>query len=81
MRGWLKDIRLSKGMSLEDVASRCGITRQTIWFIENGDRNPSVETAKRIAGVLDVNWTDFFEEEKNNDTGENLPPQRYASRS
>lgn len=68
MRNWLKDIRLSKKMSLEDVASRCGITRQTIWFIENGERNPSVDTAQKIANVLGINWTDFFEEGERDDT-------------
>lgn len=47
----------------QDVAdlSKTGITRQYYGFIENGKRRPSVEVAKGIARVLELNWTIFFE--------------------
>lgn len=63
MNGWLKRKRLEKCMSLEAVASKCGITRQALWLIESKERTPSVETAKRIANVLEFNWTRFYEED------------------
>jgi putative transcriptional regulator len=31
--------------------------------VENGNANPSVEVAKKIAAVLGFNWTLFFEDE------------------
>lgn len=34
-------------------------------MIEKGERNPSPKVAKKIAVVLDIDWTLFFEEEGN----------------
>jgi putative transcriptional regulator len=34
-------------------------------MIENGERIPSVGTAKKIAEILNFDWTLFFEEERN----------------
>jgi len=50
-----------------ELASQQGkrISRQFYGMIENGDRRPSVEVAKAIAKVLDVDWTIFFETNSN----------------
>jgi len=64
MNVWLKMARESRGISQESVASQCAVTRQYYNFIENGDRRPSVETAKKIADVLGFPWTRFFEEQE-----------------
>ena len=69
MNVWLKMARESRGISQENVASQCAITRQYYNFIENGDRRPSVETAKKIADVLGFPWTRFFEEQKGKKEG------------
>ncbi len=61
---WLKKIRQEKAVTQEFVAHRTGIARTHYTHIENGNRCPSVEVAKRIAAVLDFNWTRFFEDEK-----------------
>jgi len=51
-------------MTQEDVATLCGISRQFYCFIENGDRTPSVETAKSIAAVLGFDWTRFYQDDE-----------------
>lgn len=62
---WLKEIRLEKGKTQEQVASEAGgITRTAYTNIETGERRPSVEVAKRIAGVLGFEWTRFFEDSR-----------------
>lgn len=61
---WLKTIREQKGLSQFQVANQSFITQPTYCNIENGERRPSVETAKSIANVLGFEWTRFFEEEK-----------------
>lgn len=43
-----------------EVAAAVGITQQMYWMIENGERRPSVETAKKIAAVLGFDWTLFY---------------------
>ena len=61
---WLKHIRIDSDMKQIEVAAAAGITQQMYWMIENGERRPSVETAKKIAAVLGFDWTRFFEDEK-----------------
>jgi len=36
------------------------LSRSFYTEIENGDKNPSVETAKKIASALGFDWTIFF---------------------
>lgn len=45
---------------MREVAKQCGIDESTYCLIEHGKRNPSVKTAKKIAKVLDFDWTAFF---------------------
>lgn len=61
MRDWLIEIRKSKNLTQDEVATKSGISRQYYSFIENGDRNCPVETAKKIADALGFDWTKFFE--------------------
>jgi putative transcriptional regulator len=59
-RKWLTKIRNDKGMTHQAVADGCNIERSFYTQIETGQRNPSVETAKKIASVLNFEWTIFF---------------------
>ena len=64
MRTWLKELRArSSNMTQKQLATLVGISRTMITEIENGNANPSVEVAKRIAAVLGFDWTRFFEDE------------------
>lgn len=59
----LKTLRAKAGMSQQELADECHVVRQTICEIERGANRPSIETAKALAKVLHVKWTDFYEEE------------------
>lgn len=63
----LINARKEKNLTHEQVASLTdkGITRQYYGMIESGERRPSVEVAKSIAEVLDIDWTIFFEVKSN----------------
>ena len=39
-------------LTQEEVAKRAGITRQYYGMIENGERDPSLKTAKKLSKVL-----------------------------
>lgn len=52
--------RERKKMTQEQVAKLSGIKRPYYTMIETGKRRPSVDVAKKIAGVLDFEWTLFF---------------------
>lgn len=64
-RKWLAAYRDKAGFSHEEVAEQAGISRQYYGMIENGDRNPSVDVAKKIAKVLKFDWIIFFDYQRN----------------
>lgn len=49
------------GMTQEDLAKRCGVTRQTIIAMESGRYSPSLELAFELAHAFDVRIEDIFE--------------------
>jgi len=68
MRTWLKELRArSSNMTQKELAARVSISRTMITEIENGNANPSVDVAKKIAAVLGFNWTRFFEDDSNDE--------------
>ena len=50
IRAW----REYKNMRLNDLAKRVGISGSYLSQIENGKRNPTIETLKAIAGALEI---------------------------
>lgn len=66
----LREIRIEKKMTQEDLAVEVGVTRQHIGLIENKTANPSPAIAKKIANALDFPWTRFYEEEEGEDSDE-----------
>ena len=57
---WLKNIRLAKGLTQEQVANAIGITRAAYGNIETGKRTPKPQLAQRIGKYLSVDWTRFY---------------------
>ena len=58
----MRERRLEKGMSQVQLASRVGVWQSSITRFETGKARPKPATAKKIAAVLDFNWTEFYEE-------------------
>ncbi|EFG96058.1 DNA-binding helix-turn-helix protein [Fusobacterium nucleatum subsp. nucleatum ATCC 23726] len=56
----IKNIRKSKKLLLKDVALKCGISSSMLSQIEKGNANPSLNTIKSIAQVLEVPLFKFF---------------------
>ena len=57
----LKELREHKGYTQERLATECNVLRTTISMIECGINKPSVELAKKLGEVLNVDWKGFFE--------------------
>jgi len=51
-------------MTQEQLAKKVGISRTMITEIENGNANPSVDVAKKIAAVLEFPWTKFYDDDE-----------------
>jgi transcriptional regulator with XRE-family HTH domain len=65
LKNILINARKEKHLTHEQVALKSGITRQYYGMIENVDRTPTVDVAKPVAEVLDIDWTIFFEVKSN----------------
>lgn len=65
----LKNIRIRREKSQEEVASLAGISQQYYSFIESGERGKKlpVSTAKRIASALGFDWKEFYEDQERKD--------------
>ena len=57
----LKEMRIAKGLTQEQLANECGVQRTTITMIETGENKPSVPLAQKLGQVLEVDWKGFFE--------------------
>jgi putative transcriptional regulator len=63
VRTWLKELRIKHNMTQAQLANKAEIARTTYSMIELGERGITVDTAKKLAKVLSVKWTIFFEDE------------------
>ena len=58
----IKKIRKSKGMTLEVLSKKTGLSLSFISQVERGVTNPSINSLRKIAVALEVPLTTFFEE-------------------
>lgn len=57
----IRRLRFERGeLTQEELARRCGVTRQTIISLEAGKYTPSLELAFRIARAVGVGVEDVF---------------------
>lgn len=56
----LKEIRLSKHISQEELAFKVGVTVRYIAFLEAGLRKPSITLAFKIADILNTSVDNIF---------------------
>ncbi|WP_342567800.1 helix-turn-helix transcriptional regulator [Psychrobacillus sp. FSL K6-4046] len=59
----MKIARMEKGLTQSELASKIGVTRQTVGLIEKGDYNPTLQLCIAIAKELDQTLNDLFWEE------------------
>jgi len=56
----LRDRRAERGWTQQDLAERCGVSRQTVIAVENGKYDPSLPLAMRIARQFRCRVEDLF---------------------
>lgn len=62
-RQWLIKARADAGLSQKEVSQKAGISQQYYANLEGGIRghNLPVRTAQKIAEVLNLDWTRFYQ--------------------
>jgi len=56
----LRDLRLARGLSQEELAFRSGVHRTYLGGIERGKRNPSLKNVVAIAKALGITLSELF---------------------
>lgn len=56
----LRDARIERRLSQEELSLRTGVHRNYVGGIERGERNPSVATVAKLAGALEVSLSELF---------------------
>lgn len=59
----IREVMLEKGISVNKMSEKLGITRQSFYSIVNG--NPTMDALIRIAKILGVNIKQLFKEDDN----------------
>lgn len=59
----IKDMRLTKRVSLRDLAEHTGLTRSFLSQVERGITAPSIASLEKIAQALNIRLSYFFKEE------------------
>lgn len=60
MKNDIKALRKAAGLRQEDLAKRCGVSRQTIIAIENNQYDPSLSLAMHLARELKTTVEELF---------------------
>lgn len=50
----LSKLRKNKGLTLEELSSKTGISKNMLWHLEKGDRTGTVETLKKLSEFYQV---------------------------
>ena len=66
MREYLKALRLKKGLTMQEVAERFGISKQYYEMIESGERQKRMDVTllTKIAGLFEVSIESIVAEEQ-----------------
>ncbi len=63
MTALLRAVRRQRGLTLENLAERAGLTKSYLSKIERGQSTPSIAVALKVAGALDVDVGRLFSDE------------------
>ncbi|MFM7444237.1 MAG: helix-turn-helix domain-containing protein, partial [Tabrizicola sp.] len=56
----VRELRRSRGWTLEEAAGRAGLARSTLSKIENGQMSPTYDALKKLAGGLSISVPQLF---------------------
>jgi len=56
----IKELRLARGLSQEELAFKASVHRTYLGSIERGEKNPALKNIAAIANALDVDLPELF---------------------
>jgi putative transcriptional regulator len=61
MNNKIKELRAQHNLTQEELATKVGVRRETIVFLEKGKYNPSLQLAHDVAKALQTTVDDLFQ--------------------
>jgi transcriptional regulator with XRE-family HTH domain len=58
----LRRERERRGLSMNTVAARAGLSQQMVSYVERGMRNPTLDTLLRLAAAMEVDLAELIAE-------------------
>ena len=74
----LRSLRLNKGYTQEDLASKLNVTRQSVSKWEQGINEPDIDTIKRLCKILDCTIEDLIDDDHDVETTKEVKNERIA---
>src|SRR5918998_5028287 len=56
---WVRGLRRERGLTLEELAERSGVSRAMISKVERGEKNPTLVVAAKLAEGLGITLSEF----------------------
>jgi transcriptional regulator with XRE-family HTH domain len=73
----IKELRIKKGLTQEELADKTELSARTIQRIENGEVDPRAYSLQMIAKALDVDFSLFVEDESSEDKEKKAKEDRF----
>ena len=73
----IKELRIKKGLTQEELADKTELSARTIQRIENGEVDPRAYSLQMIAKALDVDFSLFVEDESTEDKEKKAKDDRF----
>jgi transcriptional regulator with XRE-family HTH domain len=61
----IREKRIAKGYTLDDIADKIGVTRKTVQRYETGERKIKISTLMELSEMLGFNYYEFIDQAKN----------------
>ncbi len=64
MKNMLRQLRESRGMTQDELATKLDVSRQTVISLEKGHYDPSIKLAFKLARQFNLKIEDIFSDEE-----------------
>ncbi len=58
----IREERQRQNLSLNALAARAGLSRQTVTFVEKEERNPTLDTVLRLSSALGIKFEEMLKQ-------------------
>src|SRR5918993_1960750 len=76
--GRVRELRRGRGLTLEELAERSGVSRAMISKVERGEKNPTLAVAAKVAEGLEITLSELLGTEERRGVNVGHPARRMV---